>query len=89
MPTDRLIHRFSHLSTMPLLIRIGGILIAMIVVAALARHVLLPLLRSSGAVPATVTVTTPAEAQVTIDKARQDIEAAAKLAAERAAAADR
>ncbi len=61
----------------------------MIVVAALARHVLLPLLRSSGAVPATVTVTTPAEAQVTIDKARQDIEAAAKLAAERAAAADR
>ena len=75
---------------MPLLIRIGGILIAMIVVAALARHVLLPLLRSSGdAAPVRVTVTTPAEAQVTIDRARQDIEAAAKQAADRAAAADR
>jgi hypothetical protein len=74
---------------MSILIRIAGILVALIVVSALARHVL-PLLRSGDVqVPVAVPVTSPAEAQVTIDKARQDIEAAAKLAADRAAAADR
>ena len=90
MPTDRLIHRFSHLSTMPLFILLCVILFDIMVVAPLAQYVVLPVLRSSGApVPVTVTVTTPAEAQVTIDKARQDLEAATRQAAERAAAADR
>ena len=70
---------------MPTLLRIAGVLIALIVLAAAARLVL-PLLRSSG-LP--VPITSPAEAQVTIDKARQDIEAATKQAAERASEADR
>ena len=74
---------------MPLLLRIAGILIALIVVSALARPLMrhvVPLFGGSG-VP--VPVTTPAEAQATIDNARKDIEAAAKQAADRASEADR